>query len=146
MASTIRSAAVSSILLFIAVQILLAAHSCSAARSKMMPGETLLAGKSLSAGHYTLTMKEDCNLELRHGKNITWESHTSGLGSKCFLYLEVRGVLVIYSEGASKFIWRSGPTSNPLSSEFVLQPDGNAVLFATTNLWSTALSGEIMKT
>ncbi|KAL0919708.1 hypothetical protein M5K25_011823 [Dendrobium thyrsiflorum] len=137
MATSIRSAAAPSILLCIAVQILLFASNSSAVGNMLMAGETLLAGNCLSVGNYHLTMQHNCNLELYHGNKLTWESHTTGMGTKCFLYLQVNGELVIVSEGStSPFIWMTGTGGSLHRFILVLQPDGNAVVYGSA-VWST---------
>lgn len=135
MATRFLSAATSSTLLFIAVQILLY-HSADAG-NLLKSGETLLPGKRLSIGDYYLAMQNNCNLELFHCKNLTWESHTTGMGTKCFLYMQTNGELAIFSEGTSRFVWMTGTGGSGSSYVLVLQPDGNAVVYSST-AWSTA--------
>ncbi|KAK8956416.1 Mannose-specific lectin 1 [Platanthera guangdongensis] len=142
--ATIHSAVASSVLLGVAVQLLLLvapANSISTVDT-MGPRDTLTAGKSLSAGEYNLTMQEDCNLVLRRGEKVTWESDTAGKGSDCFLYLQRSGLLLIYQKKGGSSIWTSETVQSSAGARFVfvLQPDGNAVVFGKP-VWSTAAMG-----
>ncbi|KAK8955365.1 hypothetical protein KSP40_PGU022209 [Platanthera guangdongensis] len=137
---TIAAAALSVLLIGISVMLLLAPARSIPTSDTMSPGDTLLSGKSLTSGEYSLSMQEDCNLVLRRGNNVTWESDTAGRGSECFLYLQTNGLLIINSNtGEGSRIWKSETVRSSAGGRFVfvLQPDGSAVVFGTP-VWSTA--------
>ncbi|KAK8936147.1 hypothetical protein KSP39_PZI013477 [Platanthera zijinensis] len=121
--------------------LLLAPASSIPTGDSMSPGDTLLSGKSLTSGEYSLSMQEDCNLVLRRGNKVTWESDTAGRGTACFLYLQTNGLLIIYpNKGGGGWIWKSQTVPSSAGGGrfvFVLQPDGTAVVFGTP-VWSTA--------
>jgi hypothetical protein len=112
----------------------------AASGDRLLPGETLQAGQSISAGRDTLTMQADGNLVLyAPGSVPVWASNTAGHdGAK--LVMQADGNLVVAAPGGRP-LWVAG-TGGHSGSVLILQADGDAVLDARGNvtLWSTNTS------
>jgi hypothetical protein len=119
----------------------------SAGSDRLLPGETLPAGQSLTAGHDVLTMQANGNLVLiAPGNTPVWTSHTAG-HKGASLTMQPGGNLVIAAPGGQA-LWSAGTAQHP-GAMLVLQPNGNAVVTtpgsapaastakSSTSLWST---------
>ena len=112
----------------------------AAGRDRLLPGEVLLAGQSISAGRDTLTMQADGNLVLYAPGSIPlWASNTAGHGG-ARLVMQADGNLVVAAPGGRP-LWASNTTGHG-GAQLVLQTDGDAILDAPGNvtLWSTNTS------
>src|SRR5581483_4600030 len=95
---------------------------------RLLPGETLKPGQSISAGHDALTMQGNGNLVLvAPGHTPLWSSHTSG-DQGAQLVMQPNGNLTVVAPGGQA-LWSAG-TSGHSGSMLVLQPNGNAVVAA----------------
>jgi hypothetical protein len=109
---------------------------------RLLPGETLQGGQSITAGHDVLTMQGNGNLVLiAPGHTPVWASHTAGHGGASVV-MQPGGNLVITAPGGQP-LWSAGTGQHP-GSLLVLQPNGNAVISAPASaatssaaLWST---------
>jgi hypothetical protein len=107
---------------------------------RLLPGETLQPGQSISAGSDTLTMRGDGNLVLyAPGRIPIWASHTAG-SDGAQLAMRADGNLVVAGPGGRP-LWAAG-TGGHSGSVLIMQPDGDAVVETPGNaaLWSTNTS------
>ena len=116
------------------------AQAGTAGSDRLLPGGTLQAGQSISAGGDTLIMRANGNLVLyAPGRTQIWSSRTSGhRGAR--LVMRNDGDLVVVTPGGTP-LWAAG-TGRHGGSMLILQPDGNAVIYAPGDvaLWSTNTS------
>jgi hypothetical protein len=106
------------------------AHAAAgtAGTDRLLPGETLQAGQSLTAGHDVLTMQANGNLVLiAPGNTPVWTSHTAGHGGAS-LVMQPGGNLAVVAPGGQA-LWSAGTGQHP-GSMLVLLPNGNAVVNA----------------
>jgi hypothetical protein len=104
------------------------ASVASAGSDRLLPGETLPAGQSITAGHDVLTMRGNGNLVLiAPGNTPVWTSRTAGHRGAS-LTMQPGGNLVIAAPGGQA-LWSAGTAQHP-GSTLVLQPNGNAVVTA----------------
>jgi hypothetical protein len=102
--------------------------SAAAGRDRLLPGATLPAGQSLTAGHDVLAMQGNGNLVLTApGNTPIWSSHTAG-NKGATLTMQPGGNLVITVPGGRP-LWSAGTAQHP-GSMLILQPDGDAVVTA----------------
>jgi len=109
----------------------------AAGGDRLLPGETLQAGQSISGGHDALTMRSDGNLVLyAPGNTPIWTSRTSG-NDGASLVMQTDGNLAVVAPGGQT-LWAAG-TGNHSGSMLILQPNGSAVVDSPGNvaLWST---------
>jgi hypothetical protein len=112
----------------------------AAGSDRLLPGETLQAGQSISAGRDILTMQGDGNLVLYAPGGIPiWASNTAG-SEGAQLVMQTDGNLVVAGPGGRP-LWAAG-TGGHIGSVLILQVDGDAVIDAPGNvvLWSTNTS------
>jgi hypothetical protein len=113
------------------------------AKDRLNPGEALFPGQHLLSQnrYYTFSLQRDGNMVLRKAeslksnkKHILWNSGTVGGASK--LLMQQDGNLVLYRNGQAK--WSTGTNGHP-GAYFVMQNDGNAVVYSRNNkpLWAT---------
>jgi hypothetical protein len=105
---------------------------------RLLPGETLQPGQSITGGRDVLTMRANGNLVLvAPGNTPIWTSHTSG-NEGASLVMQPDGNLAVVAPGGQP-LWSAG-TGNHSGSMLILQPDGNAVIEApaSTATGSTA--------
>ncbi len=113
------------------------------AKDRLNAGEALFPGQHLLSQnrYYTFSLQRDGNMVLRkaenlksHKKHILWNSGTTGGANK--LLMQQDGNLVLYHNGHAK--WSTGTNGHP-GAYFVMQNDGNAVVYSRNNqpLWST---------
>jgi len=105
----------------------------------LLPGQTLLAGQSISDGRDILTMQADGNLVLYARSIPVWASNTAGHGG-AQLVMQADGNLVVAAPGGRP-LWTAG-TGGHSGSVLVMKADGDAVLDAPghVTLWSTNTS------
>jgi hypothetical protein len=141
-----RAAAGAAVLLAVLGPVPASGPARAAARGdRLLPGETLQAGQSVTAGRDALTMQGDGNLVLiAPGSTPVWASHTAG-NSGASLVMQPGGDLVIVAPGG-RALWSAGTARHP-GSMLILRPDGNLVVNApdstppgSTTLWSTGTS------
>jgi hypothetical protein len=115
----------------------------ASARDRLNSGEVLMPGQHLISQNriYTFSVQRDGNLILRKAeslkskkKHILWNSGTSGNVTK--LFMQKDGNLVLYDNANPK--WYTKTNGHP-GAYFVLQNDGNAVVYSKDNkpIWST---------
>src|SRR5690348_12052107 len=105
-----------------------AAASAATSSDRLLPGETLPSGQSISAGHDTRTMQGTGNLVLlAPGHTPIWSSHTSG-NQGAQLVMQPNGNLAVVAPGGQA-LWSAG-TAGHSGAKLVLQPAGNAVIQA----------------
>jgi hypothetical protein len=117
----------------------------AAGSDRLLPGETLQAGQSITAGHDVLTMQGNGNLVLiAPGNTPVWTSRTAG-HSGASLVMQPGGNLAVVAPGGQA-LWSAGTGQHP-GSMLVLLPNGNAVVSAPGSaaanraaLWSTGTS------
>ena len=100
------------------------------ARSKLIPGASLLAGQSLNSvnGTYKLTYQTDGNLVVYKDGTALWASNTSGKapGRVC---MQIDGNLVMYGQdGSPQWATATNSAANAYG-ELVMQTDGNLVIY-----------------
>jgi len=105
----------------------------------LLPGQTLLAGQSISDGRDILTMQADGNLVLYARSIPVWASNTAGHGG-AQLVMQADGNLVVAAPGGRP-LWTAG-TGGHSGSVLVMQADGDVVIDAPGSvvLWSTNTS------
>ncbi|MBW1659096.1 MAG: lectin [Deltaproteobacteria bacterium] len=129
--------------IFLAVSFLVVTTMTATAGDRLNPGNALMPGQHLLSQNriYTLSLQKDGNIVLRKAeslkskkKHILWTSGTSGKVSK--LLMQQDGNLVLYHDNKAKW---STETNGHSGAYFVLQNDGNAVVYSKNNkpLWST---------
>jgi hypothetical protein len=100
----------------------------AAGSDRLLPGETLQAGQSITAGHDVLTMQGNGNLALiAPGNTPVWTSHTAG-NNGASLVMQPGGNLAVVAPGGQA-LWSAGTAQHP-GSMLVLLPNGNAVVSA----------------
>ncbi len=117
---------------------------------RLLPGETLPPGQSLTSGHDTLTMQANGNLVLAApGRTPIWTSRTAGNGGAS-LVMSPGGNLAVVAPGGQT-LWSAG-TGGHSGATLILLPNGNAVVAASATaapptsapgsapLWSTNTS------
>ncbi len=112
----------------------------AAGSDRLLPGETLHPGQSMSAGSDILTMQADGNLVLyAPGRVPIWASNT-WRNDGAQLVMQTDGNLVVAVPGGTP-LWAAG-TGGHSGSVLILRADGNAVIDAPGNvaLWSTNTS------
>ena len=142
-----QAAAGAAVLLAVLGPVLASGPARAAAGSdRLLPGETLQGGQSMTAGHDVLTMQGNGNLVLiAPGNTPVWASHTAGHRGAS-LVMQPGGNLVVVAPGGQA-LWSAGTGQHP-GSMLVLLPNGNAVVSApaasaaatSTALWSTGTS------
>jgi hypothetical protein len=128
-----RQAAIGTALMLAVLGPVLASGPAGAATGsdRLLPGETLQAGQSLTAGHDVLTMQANGNLVLiAPGNTPVWTSHTAG-NSGASLVMHPGGNLAVVAPGGQP-LWSAGTARHP-GSMLVLLPNGNAVVTAPGN-------------
>ena len=115
---------------------------------RLLSGQTLQPGQSLTGGHDTLTMQANGNLVLlAPGHTPLWSTRTSG-SDGASLVMQPNGNLAVVAPGGQT-LWSAG-TGHHSGSTLILQPNGNAVISpapasippdstppASAPLWST---------
>jgi hypothetical protein len=105
-----------------------AAAGAWAGSDRLLPGETLQPGQSLTGGHDTLTMQANGNLVLSApGHTPIWTSRTAG-NSGASLVMPPSGNLAVVAPGGQA-LWSAG-TGGHSGSMLILLPNGNAVIAA----------------
>ncbi|KAI0519122.1 hypothetical protein KFK09_006562 [Dendrobium nobile] len=108
-------------------------------QNHLLPGERLNSGQSLIEGSYTLTIQRDCNFVLYKDGEPKWASQTGHRqGSICYVTMQTDGNLVIYGY-ENRAIWASNTAGEKGNFVFLLQKDGNAVIYSKPT-WSTGTS------
>jgi hypothetical protein len=103
------------------------AHA-AAGGDRLLPGETLPPGQSLTGGHDALTMQANGNLVLlAPGHTPVWTSHTAG-NSGASLVMPPGGNLAVVAPGGQT-LWSAG-TGHHSGSVLIMLPNGNAVIAA----------------
>ena len=112
--------------------------SAPAASDRLLPGQTLQPGQSITGGHDTLTMQASGDLVLlAPGSTPLWSSHTGG-NAGAQLVMSPGGNLAVVASGG-QILWSAG-TAHHSGSILILQPNGNAVVTAPTPPGSPAPS------
>ncbi|MGW7002509.1 hypothetical protein ACWGCW_06705 [Streptomyces sp. NPDC054933] len=121
-----------------------------AAGHRLLPGQRLNPGDSLTSGSMRLLMQPDGNLVayLKAGGSAAlaeWASGTSGHPG-AYAVMQTDGNLVVYSPnggpGIGGMLWSSGTAGNP-GAHATLQDDGNLVIYRQgtsdpgNSLWAT---------
>jgi hypothetical protein len=103
------------------------AHA-AAGSDRLLPGETLQPGQSLTGGHDALTMQANGNLVLlAPGRTPVWTSHTAG-NNGASLVMPPGGNLAVVAPGGQT-LWSAG-TGHHSGSVLIMLPNGNAVIAA----------------
>jgi hypothetical protein len=111
----------------------------AAGSDRLLPGETLQAGQSITAGHDVLTMQGNGDLALiAPGNTPVWTSHTAG-NSGASLVMQSGGNLAVVAPGGQA-LWSAGTAQHP-GSMLVLLPNGNAVVSAPASAPTTSATG-----
>ena len=116
------------------------------ARNRLIPGQTLQAGGSITSlnGRYTFALQSDGNLVLsRHGTPL-WGSQTNGQGG-VLLTMGPDGILRLTAPNG-QLVWQTRSSGSPGNYFFEMQDDGNAVVYLqepgrTVFIWSTETPG-----
>ncbi|MCQ4044856.1 hypothetical protein ACFOSC_17465 [Streptantibioticus rubrisoli] len=137
-----------------------------AAGYRLLPGQRLNPGDSLTSGSMRLVMQSDGNLvaRLKAGGSaapVEWASGTSGYPG-AYAIMQSDGNLAIYGQnggpGTGGMLWSSGTAGNP-GAHATLQDDGNLVMYrqgtsgSGNSLWATGsyapprtiTSGQVIK-
>lgn len=116
------------------------------ARNRMMPGQTIQVGGSISSlnGQYTFALQADGNLVVSRQGRPLWGSDTNGQGG-VLLSLGPDGVLRLTAPNG-QVVWQTRSSGSPGNYFFEMQDDGNAVLYLqeagrTVFVWSTETPG-----
>lgn len=116
------------------------------ARNRLVPGQTLQVGGSLTSlnGQYAIVLQGDGNLVLsRHGSPM-WGSQTNGQGG-VLLSMGPDGILRLTAPNG-QVVWQTRSSGSPGNYFFEMQDDGNAVIYLqepgrTVFVWSTETPG-----
>lgn len=114
-----------------------AAPFCDAAHETLplRRGDRLAVGEALVAGRVTLTLQPNGALIIAASGSPLWTSGTAHRRGATHLALQPDGDLVVCRDTA--VLWSAG-TAGSGADRFVLEPDGNAVLFAGDDaVWAT---------
>ncbi|XP_039145754.1 mannose-specific lectin CEA-like [Dioscorea cayenensis subsp. rotundata] len=111
------------------------------ASNSMITGGYLTEGQNLTYREYTLTMQSDCNLVLKNGSTVIWETMTGGYGQGCYLTLSQNGKLYLYARYGmySYAIWNSRTESQYGTYALVLRYDGTLRIYGP-NIWTASSS------
>lgn len=108
--------------------------------NELLPGQTMVAGQSLSSpnGRAVLAFQSDGNLVISIDGAPAWSTGT-GTGRSLFLTMQADGNLVLYAPGAAP-LWFQ--VFNQPGTKLVLQSDCNLVLYTSggTGLWGSGTS------
>ncbi|MET8864975.1 hypothetical protein ABZW11_18715 [Nonomuraea sp. NPDC004580] len=109
----------------------------AAAKDRLLPGQWLLPGQSLTSGRFKLVQQAQGNLVFYDGTKALWTSPTSGHpGARATMQKE--GNLVIYGPG-NKPLWSTPTAGNPGAYLLLPKQSGNLVIYSRDNkpLWSS---------
>ncbi|XP_039145763.1 mannose-specific lectin 2-like [Dioscorea cayenensis subsp. rotundata] len=108
--------------------------SSGLASNFMITGVYLTEGQNLTYKEYNLTMQSDCNLVLKNGSTVIWETMTGGYGRGCYLTLSQNGKLYLYTRYGYA-IWNSRTESQYGTYALVLRYDGTLRIYGP-KIWT----------
>ncbi|KAH7657021.1 alpha-D-mannose-specific plant lectins domain-containing protein [Dioscorea alata] len=115
--------------------------SSGLASNFMITGGYLTEGQNLTYKEYSLTLQSDCNLVLKNGSTVIWQTMTGRYGQGCYLSLNQNGKLILFSRygSYSHAIWNSRRESQYGFYALVLRYDGTLGIYGP-KIWTASSS------